>query len=248
MPRRRVVVERGIACAACAGSVSQPTTRQRRADVRRARHRHPRLAPDEVEHAARAAAARRGVARRAMRRREVVGERGGLALASEDVAEQRDTAAALSAGIVRMRDDDVRNERARGVDVLAPVLVDVHDEVRRRERAQAREVGILGAADLGHRAALRADECRSRCARRRCRPSSEREQELGQARHQARDARRRPRRRVRDARPVDVGAATSRLSRGCRGLRLRPATHAIVERPRHAAQELPEPAICHGST
>jgi hypothetical protein len=56
-----------------------------------------------------------------------------------------------------MGDDDMRHELRERVDLLAAVLVDVHDEVGGRGGADFFDVGVLGAAHLG--------DARDGCAR-----------------------------------------------------------------------------------
>ena len=129
-----------------------------------------------------------------------------LALASEDGAEQR-----VQPGVVlgrqRMGDDDARHERTGGIDDVAAVLVDVDDEVRRRERAQRREVRILGPADLRHAPDRIARVHAEPRARDDLLAEPQREQQFGEAGDEARDARCRARGHVPDAGPVDERVA-----------------------------------------
>ena len=156
--------------AAAPGSVSQPARASVARDVGVARDRHPRLAPDQVEHALARQRRRRRVERRErlveLRRRARAASRSRPKIAPNSAIEPR-----VVVRVERMRDDHVRHERARRVDVLAPVLVDVDDEMRRRQRAQRARSGSLVPPTFGTALhARRADARRSRCARRRASP------------------------------------------------------------------------------
>jgi hypothetical protein len=88
-----------------------------------------------------------------------------------------------------MHDDDMRHEFHDFLDGVAAVFVDVGDQVGRRQLSDHIELGVLGAADLGHPA--------QRCARMDAEAGAadqafdqtEVADEFGQARHQADDAR-----------------------------------------------------------
>ena len=102
-----------------------------------------------------------------------------------------------------MRDDDRGDERRELLHVLEPVLVDVDDDVRRRELADPVELDVLRAADLGDRA----DDLPRVDAEPRppdeLRREAEVAEELGDAGNEADDARVGARRRVLDAGRVD---------------------------------------------
>jgi hypothetical protein len=130
-------------------------------------------------------------------------------------------------------DDHVRDEPARRVDRLQAVLVDVDDEVRRRERREPREVEVLGAADLRHRLHHGARMHAESGARDHALAQAQREEELGHARHHARDARRRRRRRVTPAQSVRGLTAAACLARRAR-------ERGVVQRVGHQAQRVPD--------
>ena len=161
---------------------------QRGADIRLRGHGHPRRAPDEIEHAFAPATARHGVDR-GQRAVEFAPQCRGLAWPLEDSAEER-VQPRVVLGRGRVGDDHVRHERACRVDDFLAVLVHVHDEVRGCERAQALEIGILGAADLGHLFHHIARMDAESRARHHAPAQSQREQQLGEAGDEAGDARR----------------------------------------------------------
>ncbi len=159
-----------------------------------ARHRHPRVVPDQVEDAALRAALGAG-------RRQRVGQRvaqAGSALvqvrrAGEDRRQLVDQRKVVDR-IARMRDDDLRRRvapRLDRVDRLLPVLVDIDQHVRGRQLAQLGQVHVLGTADLGDGADAIARVDAKPGAGDQAFAEAEREDQLGQAGHQARDARRR---------------------------------------------------------
>src|SRR6185369_13007355 len=167
--------------------------REHAREVGVARDRHPRPVPDQVEDATLGSACGR-------RRRELAGEgatqRAGVGsdprLAGERRRQLVDQGEVVF-GVERMRDDDLRGSVAPSadrLDRLAPVLVDVDEDVRRRQPAQPVEADVLGAADLGDGGDLlfRADAKAG--AGDQPLAETEGEGELGQARNQAGDARR----------------------------------------------------------
>jgi hypothetical protein len=95
--------------------------------------------------------------------------------------------------IARMRDDDLRRIGAPGldgVDGLLAVLVDVDEQVGRREPAQLGQVDVLGAAHLGDSADPIARVDAKAGAGHQAVAKAQRKHQLGQAGNQALDARR----------------------------------------------------------
>ena len=199
-PRRIVVGEFGIAAVRPRRHRVPAGARQRRADVGVAGDGHPRLAPDQVEHGL-PRQRRDGGVERGQRRVELGDQAPGRGLGAEDGAEQPEQPRVVP-GTQRMRDDHPRHERARRVDQLAAVLVDVDDEVRRPRRRQRGEVDVLGAADLRHAADAFARMHAEAGARDDAIGEAQREQQLGQAGHEAGDARLGAGDGVRDVRPI----------------------------------------------
>jgi hypothetical protein len=162
---------------------------QQRRDVGVARHRHPGVAPDQVQHAfagpgALAAARQRGAEVGRQRRGAfvdagLVGKRGPQLLEQHQVVLRPP----------RMRDDDVRYEGAQRLGRVQPVLVHVDDDMRRRQRAQLGQVHVLGAAHLGHASDRRGWVDAETGARDQAGRQPQRHQRLGRARHQRGDAR-----------------------------------------------------------
>ena len=115
-----------------------------------------------------------------------------------------------------MGDDNVRHECARRVDILAPIFIDVDDEMRGRLLAQSRKVERLGATHFGDGSHAIARMDAEASAGHDVVAQVERKQEFGETGDQAGDARARLGARMRDAGPIDGDAGGQS---GCRGLR-----------------------------
>ena len=113
----------------------------------------------------------------------------GFCVATENAAEQRIQAQVVSHGL-RMHDDDMGHEVHHGLHRLAPVFVDVGDDVARRQLPQHCELDVLGTADLGHAAQFLFGMDAETGAADQAVGETEVADQLGQARHQADDARR----------------------------------------------------------
>ena len=157
-------------------------------DVGVAGHRHPRLAPDQVEHRL------RGPPRR-LRQFELALEfvaqrRGALAHAGqrtegiEQLLQQREVVLRRAG----MRDDQLGHEVTQRVEGFAPVLVDVEQHVGGPQAAQLREVHVLRAADLGHLAQLLDRVDAEAGARNQLLAQAQCDDQLGEAGHEAGDA------------------------------------------------------------
>ena len=206
-PDRIVVGELGITSRRASWQRIETRPRERCADVSVARDRHPWFAPDQVEHAL----PRQSVNDRIERAQgfiERAAKRRGFALAIEDCAEQS-IQSPIVERIARIGHDDVRHERARGIDGLTAIFVDVDDEMRRLKCFQPLEIGVLRAADfryaddIGFWMDAKTGACDD------VRAQLQREQQLGETRNKARDGGLRTG-RMRDARPVDVVSVISR--------------------------------------
>ena len=120
---------------------------EHRRDVGVARHRHPRVLPDEIEHvpAPGGTGRRQGIERRA----ELPAQRRRLVRPAEQAAHQ-----SVEPQIVlrrqRMGDNDIRHEPAHRLGHIDGVLVDIQDGVGRRQRFQLAQIDLLGAADCGN--------------------------------------------------------------------------------------------------
>ena len=174
---------------------------QRARYIRIARHRHPRFAPDQIQHVLpRQRGARSDgiiVSPRvfgtqsfcAVRAIEYAGEQA----IQRQVVERRE----------RMGDDDVRHEAGEFIDRGLLVLVDIDDDVGRRQFAYAHEIDVFGAADFRNAAhAVARVNAKAGAADQR-RREAEFAYELGDARHQRHNARRRCHRGVARACGID---------------------------------------------
>ena len=179
-------------------------------DVGVARHRHPRLLPDEVQHPA-----GRQPARRRLDRRERLRERAREALRGllppEDRAEEP-VERGVVAGGEGVGDDDVGGEGLDGLHVAPPVLVHVDDDVGGREPPQPVEPDRLRASDPRDRIdrRLRMDAERGAAGHGRAEP--EVEEQLRDARDEGDDPGRGP----------GPGVLAARVVGALRGHRFRP--------------------------
>ena len=165
---------------------------QHRRDIGIARHRHPRLLPDEIEHVQ----APGGTGRRqgGARGLERPGQRRRLVRPAEQAAHQ-----GVEPEIVvrrqRMGDDHVGHEGAHRLGHLDGVLVDVQDGVGRRQRLQLAQIDLLGAADRRDRPhGIRRVDAEAGARDHPVR-QAEIDQQFGDRRHEAGDPRLRPGRR-----------------------------------------------------
>ena len=200
------VARRAARSAARIGQRLPADPRQHPREIGVAGHRHPRLAPDEVEDPTRRPAAGtrqrrvRGPAPRAIRR---PGRRRRPRRRRPRPA--RSTSSRLSTGsfgwVTTISGALV--PAADRLDRVQPVLVDVDENVGRRQATQLVEVDVLGATDLRDAGdAWRRVDAKPGAGD-EAPAQAEAEQQFGQARHQAGDPRRRPvegiiRGRVRD--------------------------------------------------
>ena len=160
---------------------------EHRGDVGRPRHRHPRLTPDQVQHALQR---QRGTHRGGLveRRLQLRGERPGLGVLAEHAAEQ-----AVEREVVfrhaRMGDDHMGHEGRQLLHRFAPVLVDIDDQMGRRQRPHRLHLDVLGAADLGDRTQHCARMDAEAGAPDQLRAQAQLAHQFGQRRDQGNDAR-----------------------------------------------------------
>ena len=137
---------------------------------------------------------------------EVRGKFSGFGFAAENAAEEAEEHEIVFRH-ERVGDDDMRHEAGESLDLLAAVLVDVHNQMGGRGGADLLDVGILGAAHLGDALHGRARVDAEAAAADDILRKAEVAQQFGEAGDEADDARGALRRRVKDAEGVAESGA-----------------------------------------